>query len=285
MGPMTLETRRRYLYLLTLLFVALVPLIALYTSGYRLGPGFSLVETGGIYIYSPEPGAEIVVNDKKRGETSLLNRDIFIQNLKPGVYTVFVSKEGFWPWGKEITVEEKKVSEAITFLIPKEIAGSPIPKEISSGTGTSSPLVPNPLYKQVSLYFNTAQEKPAVASTSPIELISYKKHVGIWRDGQKIYAEWLGDPRLIPSYYCTSGICENIIFVFDAIGKITSIAFYPKREDVLLLAIGNGIYALEVDVRKFQNFQPIYKGIAPSFVVNDEGFFIKDAGNLFSVDI
>ena len=47
MKPLSLKKRRFYFYTLLAVFFVIIPIITLYTSGYRIGKGFRLVETGG----------------------------------------------------------------------------------------------------------------------------------------------------------------------------------------------------------------------------------------------
>ena len=119
MQPMSIKKRRFYFYTLLVVFFLIIPIIILYTSGYRV-KGFHLVETGGIYIYSPEANSIIYLDNNEEHETSVFQKDYFVQNLTPGTYSVLIAKDGFWPWIKEVSVEERVVSEAIAFLIPKD---------------------------------------------------------------------------------------------------------------------------------------------------------------------
>src|SRR3989344_3241440 len=102
MEPMSLRKRRVYFYILCVLFIFIIPPIMFYTNGYRLGPGFTIVETGGMYIYAPEPGSIIYIDGKERRETTLFQREWFVQDVTPGIYTVLIAKDEFWPWIKEV---------------------------------------------------------------------------------------------------------------------------------------------------------------------------------------
>jgi len=283
MQPMTLKKRRAYLYILIVVFFVIIPLIMLYTSGYRIGKGFKLVETGGIYIYSPESGSEIYIDNKKKKETSALNKDLFVQNLKPDTYSILIAKDGFWPWAKEVTVEEKRVSEAIAFLIPKEPRGETITKTVPLGNNaTSTEQKPNPEYKKVMNLFTT-DDLIETASTSPIE--SRRGRVNLWKENDVLFAKWLKNEKSLPNYFCRDDRCEDTVLVFESITGIKNFDFYPGREDVVLMGINEGIFAIEIDARKHQNFQPVYKGADPYFIIDDGQFYIKDGGNLFKINL
>lgn len=66
--------------------------------------------------------------------------------------------------------------------------------------------------------------------------------------------------------------------------QIKAIDFYKNREDVILMALAEGIYALGIDYETEQNLQPIYKGKAPLFVKKDDNsIYILDDDNLMEV--
>lgn len=99
-------------------FLIITPPVLLYTTGYRLADGWSLVKTGGIYVFSPFSGSEIFINNDLKKQTNLLQSGIFVQNLKSGVYSALVVKENYWPWQKNLKIEPQLVTEARAFLIP-----------------------------------------------------------------------------------------------------------------------------------------------------------------------
>ena len=66
---------------------------------------------------------------------------------------------------------------------------------------------------------------------------------------------------------------------------ITALDFYKERQDIVIIASGDGIYGLEIDSKNIQNFQPIYKGIHPLFVKKDNSsLYILDNDNLMLVN-
>lgn len=120
---MTIQTRRRLLLLATIIFIIIAPLVLLYTSGYRISSDFSITKTGGIYISSPISGSEIFLNNKPEKITNILQSGVFIQSLRPNIYSVLVAKDGYWPWQKNLEVKNQFVTEARAFLIPQSPDG------------------------------------------------------------------------------------------------------------------------------------------------------------------
>lgn len=292
MKPMSIGKRRLYFYTLLAVFFLIIPIIILYTSGYRL-QGFRLVETGGIYIYSPEANSIIYLDNNKEHETSIFQKDYFVQDLAPGTYSVLIAKDGFWPWIKEVTVEERIVSEAIAFLIPKDPENETIPKTtqeivVKKNGATTTIEKTNQEYQDALILFKAPPAGIAtttLSGASTTEKISGRSRVGLWQEDNRILARWTKDVSSLPNYFCRGKICTDMVIVFSSPDKIRSFDFYPGREDVVLIAVQTGVYAIEIDTRKAQNFQPVYKGVSPAFIISDNTLYIKDENNIFRITI
>lgn len=259
----------------------------------------------------------IYLNDDKIEETGFFLKDFFVDDLKPGKYSVLISKEGFWPWAKNVTIKEGMVAEAIAFLIPKDPEGEVIPKNLEESVSaanqtsgqtakTSKRPEPNPEYlKIISLFEKEEADKKAAAklaetkakaaatSTEPAvkeyvyEKISPREKVGLWREGNQILAKWLKSDRTLPYYFCEGNNenCQEIVAIFNSSALVKSLDFYPGRDDVAVIAVENGIFAIEIDQRKIQNFQPIYKGVDPYFIVDGNSFYVKDKDTIIKIII
>lgn len=301
MEPFSLKKRRTYFYVLLALFFIVIPFITLYTSGYRIGSDFTIVETGGMYIYSPEATSSIYIDDKKKKETGVFQKDWFVQDVKPGTYTILIVKDGFWPWMKEVTVSERKVAEAIAFLIPKDPEWTIVSKTLEEWNGKATTTRKNPDYTNALSFFaekkqlektgetknsdKTATTTVQTEKTVVMEKVSQHGRVGLTKEGNRIIAYWLKRPKDLPNYFCRGDICTSPIIAFSSVVPIRSFDFYPGRDDVMLIAIQDGIFAVEIDARKLQNFQPIYKGASPDFRFGDGDFFVKDGETVILISL
>ena len=112
---MTRKTRRIIFYLFLLLFVILVPTIILYALGYAFDfETKKIVPTGGIYLKSYPPKAEIYINENPKGKTAK-----FIKRLIPKTYDIKVVKENYHSWQKQLLIKPGLVTKAEDiFLIP-----------------------------------------------------------------------------------------------------------------------------------------------------------------------
>jgi hypothetical protein len=85
--------------LIILFFLIIGYVLLMYATGKRLGDNGKLVGIGIIQIDTTPDNSKVYINNKfnKDGDTS-------IENLKPGTYTIKVTKENYHPWQKEVEI-------------------------------------------------------------------------------------------------------------------------------------------------------------------------------------
>lgn len=89
--------------------------VALYGKGYRFGLDGRTPQIAGtgLFVATSNPdGAQVFVNNKLTTAT-----DDTI-NLTPGTYQIRITKQGYFPWRKEIEVKKEVVTKEEAFLIP-----------------------------------------------------------------------------------------------------------------------------------------------------------------------
>lgn len=275
MTELTLKKRRVMFLLSVLVFLVAVPTVLLYSYGYRLSDDFNLIKTGGLYISSPISGSQIFINSKLEKETNVLQGGLFLQSLKPNEYSIIVAKDGYWPWSKNLRVEEQMVSEARALLLPKDPDGKVITEE------KLTPLEKNK-YKEIQLLLS---ETPETKGTSSVveKLTNHDRQKLIWdTEENNIWVEWLNGEKSRPYYMEDS---ESL--VLHSLYKIRNVDFYPGRRDVVIFAVQNSVFAIEVDSRGGQTLQPIYKGKEPNFTTykNDMAIYVKEGEVLMKINL
>ncbi|MFH1671227.1 MAG: PEGA domain-containing protein [Candidatus Portnoybacteria bacterium] len=115
---MTRKVRQTILFLTSIFFVLVVPLVLFYSWGYSFDwENKKPVLTGGLYLQSSPKEARVYLNDKLEKETP-----VFIKRLLPKDYQIRVEKDGFHSWKKKLKIESGLVTEAKDILlIPKEL--------------------------------------------------------------------------------------------------------------------------------------------------------------------
>ena len=123
---------------------------------------------------------------------------------------------------------------------------------------------------------------PAATSTRQ-EYWTYHDRERIWLDqaANAIWVEWLDSTSTLPYY-----LQAPRELVFQSSFPIRAIHFFPQRRDVIVMAVSNGIFALELDNRgDGRMLQPVYKGNAPLFarIGNEMALYVLDNGSLMRI--
>ncbi len=114
---MTRQTRQIYLVCFFVAAAIVLPLILLYSSGYRINiSSLSLEQTGSLFISSRPKGAEAILQPIEHAELT----PAVIPGLTPGEYTVTISKDLYTSWNSSLSIEAKRsivYSDVMLFLL------------------------------------------------------------------------------------------------------------------------------------------------------------------------
>lgn len=129
---MNKKSRSLLFGLLLIVFLIISPLIILYSQGYRFDfQKWQSLKTGGVYIKTSIPSADIYIDNKYKNKTGqLLSYDFLAQNLLPQNHDIRVEKTGYLPWEKNLLVKEKIVTQAYVVLFPEKIDFTKIEENI-----------------------------------------------------------------------------------------------------------------------------------------------------------
>ncbi|MEK7596013.1 MAG: hypothetical protein AAB564_00460, partial [Patescibacteria group bacterium] len=130
--------------------------------------------------------------------------------------------------------------------------------------------------------YSPAENEDAALSRRFVRTDKHKK-LKIWLEkNNEIWAEWLEKNRPLPYYLST----EKELIIKTRV-PVKNVDFFPSREDVLIFAAENGVFALEIDGRGQRNLQPIYKGKNPTFSIrsSQKNVYILDDGALSKIEL
>ncbi len=297
--PLSRTKRFIYLGIFVILFLVLIPVVVLYSTGYTISSDFTLEKTGGVYVYSTLPNVSIFINGKLERQTNSFQKGYFASDLTPKQYTIKVQKDKYSDWNKTIIVLPQQVSEAYPFLIPNQVDMATItPKVLDSNGATTT----NPVYTAIADLFNplkvitTHISTSTPATTSPEALAIPHQKVKVWKEKGSIFAEWTGDSSDTPFYFCSlpvllktgeqaTSTCSTKILVYKTT-NLETVDFYPGRNDVILFGTNDGIYVTELDMRPNQNVVTLLSGKGLDFRVSDgEQVFIKSNKGYFQASL
>lgn len=132
---MTLKARRFIFFLFFLFFLLGGVGTVLYSTGWRpqLAP-LTLQQTGSIFIKTvPQDAALEIQGRAVKNQSWLLQKGTLVSGLPEGVYDVAVSKSGYRPWKKNLSVRPSLVTEAShIILLPEKMTFSVVGTEAES---------------------------------------------------------------------------------------------------------------------------------------------------------
>ena len=228
-----------------------------------------------------DSGAEIFLESVPQKDMKSMKQGFLIDDMYPGKYLVSVKKDGFTSWSKDIVVRGEKVTEVYPLIVPLDIVRNEISRQVESQRGffrsaTPTSMITNDLFVGVLGLFSEDDDSGIIA----------RRAVTVWKNGREVKYRWVGGSSSGIPYFCGNQNCVATSTAYTALEPIGRIDFYPGRNDVVLLGLASGIYALEIDNRLPQHLVQIYSGTNVDFRVEDnETMYVRDGQRLFQVEI
>jgi hypothetical protein len=220
--------------------------IGFFFFGFRLTKTLHILSPGTLTIVIPHADTNIYLDKKFIGKSSKEGDTLTRTHIAPGPHTLGVEKQGYWPWYKEIVIKDKETLTLHPFTVNKNPSGSIITEA-------------DPEYFKIDAMIAEHTKADRVNNTSTNQTLI--------KDGSRLYEH---DTNTSP--------------IFEAKNPIRSIAYFPDYTDVALVAVDTGIYAIELTREGTPNFQPLYKGLSPTFVTTpNHTLLIKDLGTLMEL--
>ena len=145
-----------------------------------------------------------------------------------------------------------------------------------------------------------------------------RSDVSLFAQGQEVRVKWTGNADNIPYYYCLqyqgekqtveqygahvfeeiqaefasstdlkkkvdTRICRNTIRIDRLRQSVAWFDFYPHSTDLVLMLLDDGLYAVEIDDRSWQNTQLLYPGKNLDVVQDGGRIFVHDRGYYLEV--
>jgi len=294
---MTVIKRKIKILIFFIIFIIIAPIVILYAKGDIFINGLNILQTGGIYVAGAPIGSEVFLNSKSIDTTSFFTRNIFIRNLRPGIYNIEVKNQGYNTWFKTIKVNNNLVSDADIFMLPEKVETRKISEYVLSDAGSTSTIVTkikNQEYIDIlSLFKNTATKILKSPGTSSIDFKSnlgtasapiMDSKLGLWKEKNKIYVEWFGKNETAPKYMCDQTFdCLEKKLVTELTQEPKRINYLPGYDGVVLVSMNDSVFAIQIENNQDKMIQNIYKGKNPDFRLYDGYLYIKDGTNISEI--
>ncbi|HCC22800.1 TPA: hypothetical protein DF272_01320 [Candidatus Falkowbacteria bacterium] len=113
---MNIHARRFLAYSFILAFVIIAPILIFYTAGYRYNPKKQQLATTGTLVVETAPrAARLTLNQEVEYQTP-----IRLTDLTPQKYTIEISKDGYYPWKKNLTINSQETTFAEDIVLFKK---------------------------------------------------------------------------------------------------------------------------------------------------------------------
>lgn len=283
MKPLSRRTRLIYLAVSVVAFLLTVPIAVFYASGYRF-KGFSLVETGGVYVSVPVGEASVSINGKEEGTSGLFTRSFYTDNLAQGKYVVQVSRDGYYPWVKKIVVEPRIVTDVAAFMIPQSLTIREVLIRGEGAVASTTRAVSKTEYATMLKAFtrsaasSTTARMPQATST-PRDTSAGRE---LFIEEGNVVVRWTKDTRSTPSAFCLKpSSCVQEFFIEKGSETAVSADFFAGG--VLYATKESGIFLSENDVRPVRLVVPIYTRPGAEYRVINGALIIKDGKTLYEI--
>ncbi len=222
-----------------------------YFLGYRITDNFGVGKLGSLALVLPYADTSVYIDSSSK-TTATKNNEELTFKLSPNNHTIIISKDGYFPWKKDVTIPS---SGEVTFspvFVPTSTNGEIITKDDKNYTEIKQKVTSNDL------------------PTRQDPLYSKDQSTFMWVEDNAIVTQ--------------SGSHTERVIQPDTI--IRNADFYKDRNDIVMFSIENAIYLIEASKEGGQNFMPIYRGQDPTFVkADDNSIYVFDNNILMQITI
>jgi len=224
----------------------------IHQSGYVFS-GIYIVKGGTLAIEGARPQSDVFIDTHRVGTVGANGSGKF-NALRPGKRNVIVASPNSWPW---IFDFEASAATTITFRplqVLKVIENTPLAD------------TEDPIRARAEVEFKSYRE--------PIRIQALKNEGAlIWVEGNTVFAQL---------------VAGDVHSIFSSTKPIRNVLWYGNRNDAVIIAAQDSVFAIDAYESDVRNFQPIYQGEAPEAVADPlqpDRIFIRDKGNYFYVNI
>ncbi|MCA9364171.1 hypothetical protein KC727_03045 [Candidatus Kaiserbacteria bacterium] len=189
----------------------------------------------------------------------------------------------------------------------------------ATSTATTTESITEAVFTHIeSLFSATSTPTTTLAHATTTKL---SRDVLLYERGDSLEARWLGGVDDLPYYYCTEdfpaytgtttpltttsqsvalaanaskliqpvqtvhedAVCDPRITVHTQFQDVRSFDFFPGSTDLVVMALEDGVYVIEIDPRAWQNVQPLVKGANLDMRVENGQIYVYDGSVLYQM--
>lgn len=164
----------------------------------------------------------------------------------------------------------------------KDIYATSTQTKVITNLNTSGATTTSTTTKELPEYFSD------LGITDPEELENLIENADeiSWLENGNIVLNWVGKNIEIPYYYCLEPENCREKITLDWQDEIKKFDFLPGRNDVFLVLVNSGLYAVEADDRSDRNTQLVYAKKIDDFIIGPNNkVFIREGDKFFELTL
>jgi len=242
--------------------------------GYRIDFGSKkVVQTGGFYFKVLPKNVQILIDGIIKKKTDIFFGSILIKNLLPKEYEVKIEKEGYFPWEKNLKIEERVVTEAKNIVLVPEKTKFEVFKEGVENFFFSPDGKKIILKEKEGIKFFDTERK---IKNYPVENLKIEEIV-FSSDSQKILLKTDSKFKLLDlTKFPPSSILLDFL---DP--EIQEITFHPKDFQKIFFLKNGEIFQADLEKKETILFE---KDILTYKILGGNIYFLANSGFLFKSD-
>src|SRR3989344_4195783 len=111
---MTKQQFKTYGIVIGIIAAVFVLFAVIHAFGYRL-TATGLVRASTLEIVVERSGSKIFIDNRKEATTGRDGERVVIKNVTPGLHDILISKDGYWPWAKQVRLEKDQTAKITSF--------------------------------------------------------------------------------------------------------------------------------------------------------------------------
>ncbi|MEK7124868.1 MAG: carboxypeptidase-like regulatory domain-containing protein [Patescibacteria group bacterium] len=245
---MTKRTRRILFYTCAILFLVVSYVAITYSLGYKYSFREGRFFRTGALTLQVSTSANVYVNDKLEGSTSLLTNSFGFDRLLPGVYSIRAQRDGYTSWQKNVTVYEGLVTDFpnVLLLPTDDESGVKLMTEVREIFTTPVEKTADIVLRQRALYRVVEERQELIAKDVYGYVLSEDGSRLLWWTPREIWVLWLSDTSYQPVK--SNGNRELIVKSPTAIKRAQ---WFRGNDHIVFEAAGYKI--VEIDTRSGVN--------------------------------
>jgi len=183
--------------------------------------------------------------------------------------------------GKPVPTDEE-YKNLMTLFEGKDIYATSTQTKVITNLNTTAVATTSVTTKELPEYFVAL----GIKDPEKLENLIQNAEEISWLDSGNIILNWVGKNVEIPYYYCLEPENCRERITLDWQDTIKKFDFLPGRNDIFLVLVNSGLYAVEADGRSDRNTQPVYTKKIDDFLIGPNNkIFIREGDKFFELTI